>query len=117
MVWVTKASLYQQPCTNNPSVPAVNRAVMKQVLQRERFIRDCKMPEDACAANDKHIFKKTQLHKKCKKRERESPSGSTRAAYLTNQQMFRSCGFKSGEGGIYSVEYYQRLHTVWFSVN
>lgn len=47
MVWVTKASLYYEPCTDKPPIPAVNRTVMKQVLQRSGLIEIVKLPEDA----------------------------------------------------------------------
>lgn len=47
MVWVTKASLYYEPRTDKPTIPAVNRAVMKQVLQGSGLMERVKLPEDA----------------------------------------------------------------------
>lgn len=94
MVWVTKASLYYEPCTDKPTIPAVNRAVMKQVLQRSGLMERVKLPEDArrrttalhAGAVDSHFFfnfqeknkpDKSVKRKKKKKGSRLLPDNST----------------------------------------
>lgn len=98
MVWVTKASLYYEPCTDKPTIPAVNRAVMKQVLQRSGLMERVKLPEDArrrttalhAGAVDNVISfsifkKKTSLITLLKEKKKKAAG-----CCLTIQQMFQS---------------------------
>lgn len=69
------------------------------------------------------FFKKKKNNKKLKrdnsvkrKKKKNKPLGQHLVCYLTNQQMFQSCGFKSAEG-LNPAVHYQGLHTAWLSIN